>query len=195
MSSSAHSTRKAELRAFARTLEARDRGAAAAEALRRLVDLPEFARARTIAFYAAIADEVPVEAAADTSRQRGAQTVYPVQAAAGLELALSDGGDSLRAGRGGIREPERAASRIRVEDVDAFLVPGLLFDRSCRRLGRGGGHYDRLLKHARAGATPIGICYAERVVEELPEDSWDVAMEIVVTDRFVIRRSPREGRA
>ncbi|MEX2207507.1 MAG: 5-formyltetrahydrofolate cyclo-ligase [Myxococcota bacterium] len=190
-----HSTRKAELRALARTLESRDRAAAAAEALRRLVELPEFARARTIAFYAAIADEVPVEQAASAARDRGARTVYPLRSAGGLELALSAAGDSLRPGRFGIREPERDAPRVLVQDIDAFLVPGLLFDRSCRRLGRGGGHYDRLLEHARAGATPIGICYAERVVEELPEDSWDVAMEIVVTDRFVIRRSPREGGA
>lgn len=194
MSSSAHSTRKAELRALARTLGSRDRAADAAQVLRRLVELPEFARARTIAFYAAIADEVPVEQAADAARDRGARMVYPVQSLGGLELALADGRDSLRPGRRGIREPEHDAPRVRVQDVDAFLVPGLLFDRSCRRLGRGGGHYDRLLKHARAGATPIGICYAERVVEELPEDPWDVAMAIVVTERFVIRRS-REGGA
>jgi 5-formyltetrahydrofolate cyclo-ligase len=191
----AQSTQKAELRARARTLGASDREAAAADTLRRLVELPEFAAARTIAFYAAIADEVPVESAADSSRTRGVRTVFPVQCAGGLELALSDAGDSLRPGRFGIREPARDATRVAVEEVDVFLVPGLLFDRSCRRLGRGGGHYDRLLKRARAGATPIGICYAERVVEELPEDDWDVAMALVATDRFVIRRPPREGGA
>jgi len=189
------STRKAELRAFARKIGAGDRTAAASAALRRLIELPEFARARTVAFYSAIGDEVPLEEAAAASRARGVRTAYTVQCAAGLELALSDSDDSLRMGRGGIREPGEGASRVHLEEIDAFLVPGLLFDRSCRRLGRGGGQYDRLLKHARAGATPIGICYAERVVEELPEDPWDVAMDLVVTDQFVVRRSRRGGGA
>lgn len=89
---------------------------------------------------------------------------------------------------GGIREPEQDSIRVPVEEIDAFLVPGLMFDRNCRRLGRGGGHYDRLLGRARVGAASIGICYAEHVVDELPEDPWDVAMDLVVTDRFVVRR-------
>ncbi len=193
MSSAVQSTRKAELRALAQKLGAGDRAAAASAALRRLVELPEFACARTIAFYSAIRDEVPLEEAASASRARGVRTVYPVQCAAGLELALSNEGDSLHRGRGGIREPADDATRVPCEEIDAFLVPGLLFDRSCRRLGRGEGHYDRLLKRARAGATSIGICYAERVVEELPEDPWDVAMDLVVTEQFVVRRSVRSG--
>jgi 5-formyltetrahydrofolate cyclo-ligase len=191
VSSAVQSTRKAELRALARKIGTGDRTAAASAALRRLVELPEFARARTIAFYSAIRDEVPLEEAASASRARGVRTAYPIQRAAGLELALSHDGDRLRPGRGGVGEPAEDATRVRFEEIDAFLVPGLLFDRSCRRLGRGAGHYDRLLKHARAGATSIGICYAERVVEELPEDPWDVAMDLVVTDEFVVRRSAR----
>ena len=32
------------------------------------------------------------------------------------------------------------------------------------------------------------MCYADRVLDELPEDPWDVAMDVVVTDRFALRR-------
>jgi 5-formyltetrahydrofolate cyclo-ligase len=186
-------TRKAELRAFARRIAVADRTQATSAAIRTLVELPEFARARTIAFYSAIADEVPVEEAAAASRARGDRTVYPLRTDAGVEMALADGGGSLRAGRGGIREPALDAPRVLVGEIDAFLVPGLLFDRSCRRLGRGGGHYDRLLRLKRSDATSIGICFSQRLVEELPEDSWDVAMDLIVTDQFVVRRSVRGG--
>ena len=73
------------------------------------------------------------------------------------------------------------------EEVDLFVVPGLLFDRAGRRLGRGGGHLDRLLGRARKDAARVGLCYAQRVVQELPAAPWDVAMHVVVTDREVIR--------
>lgn len=194
MTSTSAAARKAELRAVARRLGAADRTAAASEAIRRLVALPEFSRAATIAFYCAIGDEVPVEDAAAFARSRGARTVYPVRTDSGLELATVDGGDSLPSGPGDIREPAAAAPRVCCADVVAFVVPGLLFDRSCRRLGRGGGQYDRLLKQAPANATSIGICYADHMIEALPEEPWDVAMDLVVTDQFVVRRALRGGR-
>lgn len=186
---SGHLERKAELRVFARQIAAKDRVSAASAAIQRLIELPEFARARTIGFYSAIGDEVDVGAAAIASRARGGRTAYPIRIDAGLEMALADDERSLLRGRSGIGEPLADALRVAVGEIDAFLVPGLLFDRSCRRLGRGGGHYDRLLIHARRDATSIGICYAERVVEELPEDGWDVAMDLVVTEQFVVRRA------
>jgi 5-formyltetrahydrofolate cyclo-ligase len=166
--------RKAELRAQARRTKAGDPGAASASATRRLVALPELASARTIALYSAIGDEVRLDALAEWCVERGTRAVYPVQVGAALEMV-----------------PGGAAERVPVVEIDAFVVPGVLFDRVCRRLGRGGGHYDRLLAGSRADATLIGICYADRVVDELPEESWDVAMDIVVTDAFVLRGAGR----
>jgi 5-formyltetrahydrofolate cyclo-ligase len=141
-----------------------------------LLALPEVERARTLALYSAIGDEVPLSAVADAARQRGARTVYPVVLTSELEWAPD------------VASPER----LPVDQIDCFVVPGLLFDRACRRLGRGGGHYDRLLARARPDAALVGICYADRVVDELPADPWDVAMHVVVTDQFVLRARGRE---
>jgi 5-formyltetrahydrofolate cyclo-ligase len=102
-------------------------------------------------------------------------------------VALSEG--ELVRGTLGFAQPAASAPLVAVEAVDVFVVPGLLFDRACRRLGRGRGDYDRLLARARPDALRVGICYADRVVDELPEDPWDVAMDVVVTDRFVLRRA------
>lgn len=124
-----------------------------------------------MALYAAIADEVPVEEIADAIRRRGGRALYPVVAGAELELAP---------------DPARA-ERVAVGEVDLFVVPALRFDRSGRRLGRGGGHYDRLLARRRADAWLVGICYEDRVIDELPEDPWDVRMHVVVTDRAIAR--------
>jgi 5-formyltetrahydrofolate cyclo-ligase len=133
--------------------------------------MAELRAARVAAFYRAIGDEVPVEAVAEACRERGCRVVYPVVAGADLELA---------------EDPDRPA-RTRAEEVDVFVVPGVLFDRSGHRLGRGGGHYDRLLARRRANTTRIGVCYVDRVVNELPVDPWDVSMDALVTDQFVLR--------
>jgi len=114
---------------------------------------------------------VPVETAAEACRARGARVVYPIVVGAELELG---------------EDPHRPA-RVAAHEVDLFVVPGVAFDREGRRLGRGGGHYDRLLARRRLGAVPVGICYADRLVDALPEDPWDVRMEVLVSDAGVLR--------
>jgi len=168
-------------------MRACDRASAAERAIRQLVELPEFARAGTVAFYSAIGDEVPVDIAAATTRARGARSVYPVRTEAGLMMALVNGGDSLLLSGEGIREPGPDRAPVSASEIDVFVVPGLMFDRAGRRLGRGGGHYDRYLEQRRTDATTIGICFVEHLVDELPADSWDVAMDLIVTDEIVVR--------
>ncbi len=171
MASHSADPRKAALRAGAKGARGKERVVAARAALERLITLRELSAARVAAFYQAIGDEVPVEDAAEACRLRGARVVYPVVVGAELELAPEPTG----------------AERVRAEEVDIFVVPGLLFDRAGRRLGRGGGHYDRLLARRRTDAILVGITYADCVIEGLPEDPWDVPMHAVVTDEFVLR--------
>lgn len=163
--------RKAALRAGAKGARGRDRSGVGLAVLERLISLPELSSARVVALYRALGDEVPVEECARWLLARGAEVVYPVVVGPELELAADP---SL-------------PGRIAIENVDLFIVPGLLFDRAGRRLGRGGGHYDRLLARRREGALLVGVCYTDRVVDALPDDPWDVAMHLVVTDQFVLR--------
>jgi 5-formyltetrahydrofolate cyclo-ligase len=93
-----------------------------------------------------------------------------------------------------VLEPAPGARAVRADLVDVFVVPGLLFDRAGRRLGRGGGHFDRLLACARPDALRVGVCPAERLVDELPEDPWDVRMHRVVTEHeTLVASEPRRG--
>ncbi len=142
---------------------------------------PELTAARIVALYSAIADEVPLDTVFEALWQRGVRTLAPKVQPGGICLAEVRGSDDWLSGYRGILEP---ASGIFVEtpQVDVFAVPGLLFDRRMFRLGRGGGHYDRLLANAREDALRIGVCYADRVVDGLPTDSWDVPMHLIITE-------------
>jgi len=60
-----------------------------------------------------------------------------------------------------------------------ILVPGLAFDSSGRRLGRGRGYYDRFLA-AHPDIYKIGVCFDFQKVPEVPVDAYDVAVDVVV---------------
>lgn len=70
---------------------------------------------------------------------------------------------------------------------DLVVVPGLAFTAAGHRLGQGGGWYDRFLSQVRADCTTIGVCFAEQILESLPIEAHDVAVDHVVTDRGVVR--------
>jgi len=70
---------------------------------------------------------------------------------------------------------------------DVVVVPGLAFTATGERLGQGGGWYDRFLSGVREDCTSIGVCFAEQIVDALPIEAHDVAMDHVVTDRGVVR--------
>jgi 5-formyltetrahydrofolate cyclo-ligase len=185
--------RKRALRVEARRIAAR-RGAdpdQAAAAARALLGQPELARLRAVSLYVALAAELPTVAILRELRERGHRVALPRVTATGLELRLFTGCASLVPGYRGLLEPEADAPAVGVEEVDLFVVPGLLFDRSGRRLGRGGGHYDRLLTGARDAALRVGLCYAEQVVEVLPESPWDVRMHRVIAGAEVFTPGDR----
>jgi 5-formyltetrahydrofolate cyclo-ligase len=69
-----------------------------------------------------------------------------------------------------------------------ILVPLLGFDRAGRRLGQGGGHYDRIIaQHRGNGAVAIGLAYSEQEMRRVPTGEHDVSLDWVLTPREAIR--------
>lgn len=66
--------------------------------------------------------------------------------------------------------------------LDVVVVPGLAFTVDGRRLGQGGGHYDRFLRRLRPDCVTIGAAFAEQLVADLPTDPHDVTLTHVATD-------------
>jgi 5-formyltetrahydrofolate cyclo-ligase len=71
--------------------------------------------------------------------------------------------------------------------IPAILVmPLAAFDRRCHRIGYGKGHYDRALAGL-PGARTIGIAYGVQEVPAIPEEPHDHCLDLIVTEREVIR--------
>jgi 5-formyltetrahydrofolate cyclo-ligase len=100
--------------------------------------------------------------------------------------------EDLAPGYRGIPEPGSDAALVPAASVDVFAVPGVLFGRDGSRLGRGGGHYDRLLAEARPEALRVGVCYSDRVRAELPVEAWDQPVDLIITEQGVV--GPLRGR-
>ena len=72
-----------------------------------------------------------------------------------------------------------------LDRISTVLVPGVMFDPWGKRLGRGGGYYDRLLEKLPEAAL-IGVCFEASIQDEVPTEAHDRQVEIIVTDARTI---------
>jgi len=134
-----------------------------------------------VAVYLASPDEIDLGEYIVRMLRRGVRLVAPRWNGGTYELAVLKGlgPRHLRRGPMGIMEPADAEV-VHPGDVTAWIVPGLAFTRDGRRLGYGGGWYDRLLSAASPDSVKLGVAYPFQVVEDLPAEPHDVPLTAVV---------------
>ena len=159
---------------------------------RRLVESGEFHRARRVASYCSLSDEMPTEGLLRAVLESGRTLLLPRRGSSQqLEFVAADDLGSLVRGSFGVLEPPPSvpAEPLRVDDL--VLTPGVAFDRAGIRLGRGGGWYDRSV--APGLGLLLGVAFAFQIVAEVPATSADRRMEGFVTEQEVWRvRGVRE---
>lgn len=150
-----------------------------------LATLPEFKDAKIILLYCATKGEPDLTPVFDSILKDGKTLVLPRVKGDNLELLEVEDPKCLINGTFNIPEPPKGR-RINPEELDLAVVPGIIFDREGYRIGFGKGYYDRLLK--RVGAPKVGVAYSFQVLSKIPRDEWDVPVDMVVTEKEVIRR-------
>ncbi|MGR3938612.1 5-formyltetrahydrofolate cyclo-ligase [Streptomyces sp. BRA346] len=152
----------------------------------RALELPELARADTVAAYVSVGREPGTRALRDALRARGVRVLLPVLLPDNdLDWGADEGPDGLvRAGRGLLEPGGPRLGPDAVTRADAVLLPGLAVDRRGMRLGRGGGSYDRVLARlARAGADPalVVLLYDGELLDAVPAEPHDRPVHAAVT--------------
>ncbi len=187
---------KRALRAQARTRRAALTPRAARQAGERIqravLRLPEWAAARRVCLYLALPGEVQTGRLRAACRRAGVEVWVPAYdpRSRAYRPAVLAPGARLTAGPHGVAEPARPAWVCPGARADVALVPGAAFDRAGGRLGRGGGHYDRLLAGAPLRrAWKAGLAFACQVVGRVPMGARDVRLDAVITETGVCRRS------
>ena len=138
----------------------------------------------TVALYAPKGSEVDTLALDENLRARGARVVYPRVVDGARVLEFHEAAPArLIASRFGLREP-RADWRdvVGLVEIDAFVVPGVAFDRAGGRLGFGRGHYDATLAAASPRALRAGLAFEIQIVDDVPREAHDVGLDVVVTE-------------
>lgn len=149
-----------------------------------LLAMPEVRGAGTIAVYTAMHGEVPTDALIAELDRRGIRVLLPVlRDDCSLDWRLSAVDAELQPGRRGTSEPAADSPEVPLSAADVVVVPGLAYDGAGRRLGRGGGSYDRALREVSSQAVVVGVAPEEAVVDEVPTERHDRRVHVVVTPR------------
>ena len=138
--------------------------------------------AKTVCVYKSAFREVNTEFLIDNLRSQGKKIIFPVSNVETKTITLCEDTNSFKEGAYGILEPE-IKKEVNPDMVDAFVVPGIAFDKDKNRLGFGAGYYDRLLKNLRV--KKVGICYDFQVAESIDATPNDVKMDLVITDKRI----------
>jgi 5-formyltetrahydrofolate cyclo-ligase len=158
-----------------------------------LAQAPELAACRRLALYCAARGELPTQPVERFARERGVGVLWPRVSGDALVFAACSSAE-LVPGFRGILEPPAELPLATLGAGDAVLLPALALDAGGRRLGRGGGHYDRLLARAR-GPLRVGVGYDFQLVELVPAGEGDERVDMVVTERRLLRTGARGGGA
>ncbi len=151
----------------------------------RLLGLPAFKEAGTLALYSPIRGEVETDKLLVEALAAGKRVCYPLVSGDQLQFFEVHSPADLQVGCFGICEPDSQAAEILPSQLDLLLVPGVAFDRCGHRLGYGRGYFDRLLKNAAFSGLSVGFCYEFQVHEELPVEEHDQPVALLVTNTQV----------
>jgi 5-formyltetrahydrofolate cyclo-ligase len=81
---------------------------------------------------------------------------------------------------------ENSMSTISIDQMDLLIIPGIAFDSQGNRIGYGKGYYDRFLSSRKAKYV-IGLAYETQVINESPNNDYDIPVNIIITEKRTIR--------
>ncbi len=143
----------------------------------RVEQLPCFRDAKVIMIYYPIHNEVDLRPL--LKRYEGEKIfLLPVTHRRSIEPRQYLGEEQMKRGRYSVPEPQTAPFKGK---IDLILVPGVVFDLKCNRIGRGAGFYDRFLKRHRR-VKKLGVAYDFQIKNrDIPHSFFDKPMDGIIT--------------
>lgn len=178
-----------QLRARRRALSDKQQSQAGRDIAEHISSLSCYKNANNIAVYLPSDGEISTQALIDLARSNGKRCYLPKLRGKQMDFVAFDPSDTLIPNQYGIPEPSSYENTIVPSTLDIVLMPLVGFDDSGKRLGMGGGYYDRCFEFKNRpyskGPILIGMAHQCQATAHVPNDTWDIPLDIIVTDLSV----------
>jgi len=158
---------------------------------RKVENLKEFKEAKTIMCYIAKGKEVNTMGIIQKSLALGKKVVAPKVNTSQQQIVLHEirnPENDLSLGFKGILEPKSYMAVVKsLNKIDFAVLPGIAFDRNGRRIGFGKGFFDKLFMDKPIHSILCGIAFDFQILDNLPHSSHDIPMDVIVSERRIIR--------
>ncbi|MBQ5712521.1 MAG: 5-formyltetrahydrofolate cyclo-ligase [Oscillospiraceae bacterium] len=138
----------------------------------------EYKQAKTIYGYLPYNQEVRTVPMLQQAILDGKRVAVPKVYGDEMRFIYMDDLSQVAEGYAGIPEPI-ADGPVADDPTALVLMPGLAFDREGRRIGYGGGFYDRFLSEESRHPT-VALCYEFQMVEQVPTEEFDKRVDCVL---------------
>jgi len=180
-----------EVLALRDAMSADERSLLGARATERFLALPEMATAHVVMAFSTFGSELPTMPLIERLVARGVTVALPRIVDGDLEPRTWKPGEPTTETSFGALEPE-GGEVVEPDAIDVVVTPAVAFDRAGRRVGYGGGYYDRFFPFMRDDALRAGIGFGVQLLDrDLPEGAFDLRVDAVVTETETVR-VPRE---
>lgn len=95
--------------------------------------------------------------------------------------------DGLKENKYGILEPDNNKEEFYKNNLELIILPGVAFDHSGRRIGYGGGYYDRYLEDIDKRIIKVALIYDFQLLENVPAEEHDIKADYIITETMSIK--------
>ena len=147
----------------------------------KIINLDVFQKSKVIALYKSMDNEVNTKLLINRCIDK--KILLPRVTSNKIEFIEINSNTQYRKSKIGVIEP---IGNKYTGNIDLIIVPGISFDKNLNRLGFGKGYYDRYLKNR--DIFKIGICFDRQMIDSLPITDLDISMDIVITEKRIIKK-------
>jgi 5-formyltetrahydrofolate cyclo-ligase len=152
---------------------------------RLLLGLPQFRDSTKPLIYLSLPEEVDTLPLIGWCLKEGKKVVVPAMPTTDQAFELrqiTDLAKDTQIGGFGMLEPRLdQTKKVTPQEIDCAVLPALAFDRSGKRLGRGGGYFDKVLANIRKGVPRIGLAFEFQVMNDIPTDVHDQPIDHLIS--------------